>query len=375
MTGFEQDLRDRILGFSPHVIVTSLRGTIDEPQAIAEKVAATPGVSAVAPYIYAQALVARGNSVTSVFVRGVEPSRASDVVDIARYLKEGSFEALAKRHEVTVKSDGGARTVRLGGAIVGVELVRQIGAEVGDVITVTLPLGTPSAIGMIPRLKRFVVVGMFDSGMYEYDAGFLYLSLADAQALLSLDGSVTGIEVRTVDLERADGVARELAEVTLGFPYEARDWMQLNRNIFVALRLEKIVYFLVLSLMLVVAGFSIMATLIMVVMEKRKDIAVLKSMGASNASIRAIFVFKGLVIGVLGTVLGNVVGLGLSLLISRYPLPLPEGVFFAENVPVQITPEYFVAVSVAALLICFAVTLCPASRAARVAPVDVFRYE
>jgi lipoprotein-releasing system permease protein len=151
--------------------------------------------------------------------------------------------------------------------------------------------------------------------------------------------------------------------------------MQMNRNVFVALRLEKLVYFLVLSLMLVVAGFTILATLIMVVMEKRKDIAILKSMGASDASIARIFVFKGLVIGLIGAVLGNAGGLGISWLISQYKLPLPHGVFFTETVPVEIVPGYFVAVTIAAFLVCLCVTLYPASRAARVAPVDVIRYE
>ena len=201
------------------------------------------------------------------------------------------------------------------------------------------------------------------------------LTLADAQALIGLKGSVTGIEVRTDHIEDAHLVAGRLRQSGIGFPYEARDWMQMNRNVFVALRLEKLVYFLVLSLMLVVAGFTILATLIMVVMEKRKDIAILKSMGATDGSIARIFVFKGLVIGFIGAVLGNVGGLGISWLISQYKLPLPHGVFFTETVPVQIVPGYFVAVTIAAFLVCLCVTLYPASRAARVAPVDVIRYE
>jgi lipoprotein-releasing system permease protein len=224
-------------------------------------------------------------------------------------------------------------------------------------------------------VKRFAVVGIFDSGMAEFDSSLVYMSLADAQALVGLKDAVTGIELRTTSIENAHETAAQLVREGLGFPYEARDWMQMNRNVFVALRLEKLVYFLVLSLMLVVAGFSILATLIMVVMEKRKDIAILKSMGATDASVAAIFVLKGLVIGLVGAVAGNVGGLGISWLISKYKLPLPHGVFFTQTVPVVIVPEYFVAVTIAAFVVCLFVTVYPASRASRVAPVDVIRYE
>ena len=375
MTGFENDLRDRILGFSPHVVVTRYGGPIEDYPPVVKTVSAAPGVASAAPYIYAQAMISRSSTVSGVFLRGVDPEKASAVVDIGKYLKEGSsFAELGQRHEVK-KEETGGRAVRLGGVIIGEELAKQLGAGEGDIVNVVLPTATPSPVGMIPRVKRFVVVGIFNSGMYEYDVGFMYMALADAQALLGLGKSVTGIEIRTDDLEAAGRIATRLERDVLRFPYEARDWMQMNRNIFIALRLEKLVYFLVLSLMLVVAGFSILATLIMVVMEKRKDIAILKSMGATDASIAAIFVMKGLVIGLIGTVVGNAGGLALSWLISKYKLPLPEGVFYTATVPVVIVPEYFAAVSAAAIVICFFVTLYPASRAARVAPVDVIRYE
>jgi lipoprotein-releasing system permease protein len=375
MTGFENDLRDRILGFSPHVIVTSYGGPLGDVRRVLDTVAQAPGVAAAAPFVYAQAMVAHGPAVAGVYIRGVEPARANDVVDIGRYVKEGSFAEMGKLHEVELREDGAARSVTLGGVVVGEELLKQLGIGAGEVLSVILPTATPSALGMVPRVKRFVVVGIFNSGMYEYDAGLLYMSLADAQALVGLKDQVTGIEVRTTNLENAAAIAADLAVARLRFPYEARDWMEMNRNIFIALRLEKIVYFLVLSLMLVVAGFSILATLIMVVMEKRKDIAILKSMGATDASVAVIFVLKGLVIGLIGTVVGNLGGLGISWLIGKYKLPLPHGVFYTPTVPVQIVPEYFAAVSAAALVICFFVTLYPASRAARVVPVDVIRYE
>ncbi len=374
-TGFENDLRTRILGFTPHVIVTSYGGPVADPAKLMEPILATKGVVAAAPYVYVQAMVSYGSAVTGVFIRGVEPERANDVVDVARFLKQGSFAEMGQPHTLKVHEQGEEREVTLSGVVIGVELAKQLGAGVGSAITVVLPVGTPSSLGMVPRIKRFAVVGLFDSGMAEFDSSLVYMTLADAQALVGLKDKVTGIEIRTDHIEDAHLVASRLQSSGLGFPYEARDWMEMNRNVFVALRLEKLVYFIVLSLMLVVAGFTILATLIMVVMEKRKDIAILKSMGATDGSIARIFVFKGLVIGLVGAVLGNAGGLGISWLISQYKLPLPHGVFFTETVPVDIVPGYFVAVTIAAFFVCLCVTLYPASRAARVAPVDVIRYE
>jgi len=374
-TGFEQDLRSRILGFTPHVIVTSYGGPVSEPKKIEEVVQRVPGVVAVAPYVYVQAMVSFQSAVTGVFIRGVEPERANSVVDVQRFLKSGGFDEMAKPHKVKIVEQGEEREVTLSGVVIGVDLAKQLGIGEGNALTVILPIGTPSALGMIPHVKRFAVVGLFDSGMAEFDSSLIYMSLADAQALVGLKDAVTGIEVRTESIEEAGAVASRITREGVGFPYETRDWMQMNRNVFIALRLEKLVYFLVLSLMLVVAGFSILATLIMVVMEKRKDIAILKSMGATDRSVSAIFVLKGLVIGLFGTIAGNSLGLGLSWLISKYKLPLPHGVFFTPTVPVVIVPEYFVAVTIAAFVVCFFVTLYPASRASRVAPVDVIRYE
>jgi lipoprotein-releasing system permease protein len=374
-TGFESDLRTRILGFTPHVIVTSYSGPLTETAELERTIESTPGVVAAAPYVYVQAMVAYGKAVTGVFVRGVDPARANAVVDVKRFLKSGSFADMSKPHEVTIHEQGEERNVSLAGIIVGVDLAKQLGATEGSVLTVILPVGTPSAVGMIPRVKRFAVVGLFDSGMAEFDSSLVYMALEDAQSLAGLKNAISGIEIRTTRIEDAHEVATRLGRQVLGFPYEARDWMQMNRNVFIALRLEKLVYFLVLSLMLVVAGFSILATLIMVVMEKRKDIAILKSMGATDGSIARIFVLKGLVIGLVGTVLGNAGGLAISWLISKYKLPLPHGVFFTQTVPVVIVPEYFAAVTGAAFVVCLFVTLYPASRAARVAPVDVIRYE
>jgi lipoprotein-releasing system permease protein len=246
---------------------------------------------------------------------------------------------------------------------------------VGDPVNVISPIATPTAVGMVPRVKRFVVVGLFDSGMAEYDASLVYMDLASAQKFFDLDDKVTGIEVRGTDLYRAKSIGDRIRNV-LGFPFRVRDWMEINHNLFSALQLEKTVYFIVLLLIVLVAAFNIVATLIMVVMEKRKDIAILKSMGATRSGVGRIFVFKGMIIGIVGTLLGNAGGYVACVLLKRYQfIELPKDVFYVNTVPVKMYPEYFLMVTAASLLICLLATVYPARQAARLAPVDVIRYE
>lgn len=376
ITGFEEDLRDRILGFNPHIMVSSVGGTTSDYKQAVEKARQVPGVAAAAPFIYSQVMVSSRQSVSGVLVRGLDPSHASDVVDLFHHLKDGSVEGLGREQEVTIRDSEGERTVTLSGVIIGQALARQLGVLVGDPITVVSPLNTsPGPLGMVPKVKRFVVAGTFDSGMYNYDEGLMMMSLADAQSFFGLGDRVTGIEVRVQDIYAAPTVARRL-ETALGFPYKARDWTEINRNIFAALALEKTVYFLVLLLIVLVAAFNIIATLIMVVMEKRKDVAILKSMGATNQSIGRIFVYKGTIISVIGTLLGTAFGYGGCWLLDRYHfIDLPPDVFYVSTVPVKIYPENFLMVGAASILICLLATIYPARQAARLAPVEVLRYE
>ncbi len=373
MTGFEEDLRDRILGFNPQVIVLSFNGTVSDYPSVVQRIKNVPGVVAAAPFIYGQVMLSAQQNVTGAVVRGVTPE-PDGVIDLARHLKEGSIDGLGKLHDVPL-DEGRSGTVELPGLIVGKDVARQLGLLLGDPVNVISPIAKPTAVGMVPRMKRFVVVGLFDSGMAEYDASLVYMDLASAQNFFDLDDTVTGIEVRVAGLYQAKQVGDRIS-TALGFPFRVRDWMEINHNLFSALQLEKTVYFIVLLLIVLVAAFNIVATLIMVVMEKRKDIAILKSMGATRAAVARIFIFKGMIIGIVGTLLGNAGGYVACWALKRYQfIELPKDVFYVNTLPVKMYPEYFIAVTVASLLICLLATVYPARQAARLAPVDVIRYE
>ncbi|HLK10467.1 MAG TPA: lipoprotein-releasing ABC transporter permease subunit [Candidatus Binatia bacterium] len=376
MTGFEQDLRDKILGFNPHVVVLNYGGALEDFPAALAKIERVPGVMAAAPFVYGQAMIALGRSVSGVVVRGIDPARAGSVVDVERHLRSGSLAALGERHRIVLPADEGGGTVELGGLLVGQELARQLGVAPGDVVTVLSPLGTPSPAGMVPRVKRFVLVGTFDSGMYDYDTTLAYMGLPDAQQFFEMKDGVTGIEVRVRDVYAARRVARAIEAALGGFPYRARDWMEVNRNLFSALKLEKVVYGIVLCLIVVVAAFNILATLTMVVKEKRRDIAILKAMGASGAAIGRIFILDGAAIGVAGTLLGNLLGVAGCWVLARYQfVELPKDVFLVTTLPVRMDPTNFAVVALVSVAICIVAAVSPARRATSLVPVEVIRYE
>jgi lipoprotein-releasing system permease protein len=382
MTGFEEDLRDRILGFNPHIVLVSYAGTITNPDEVVRKVRDTPGVAAAAPLVYSQVMLSSGQSVSGVVVRGVPPDMEEAVVDVKAHLTSGSLAGLGAPFEVPIEGtdkdgdhDGRPDTTTLTGVILGGELAKQLGLAVGDPVSVVSPLGTASPVGPIPKMKRFVLAGTFDSGMYDYDSGLLYMGLADAQKFFGLGAAITGVEIRVNDLYEAEQVARRI-EQTLGTPFRARDWMEVNRNLFLAFKLEKVVYFIVLTLIVLVAAFNIVATLIMVVMEKRKDIAILKSMGATDRSIARIFMLKGLIIGFVGTLLGVIGGYAGCWLLRRYQfVELPKDVFYVSTLPVRVYGENFATVALVSVVICLLATIYPARQAAGLAPVEVIRYE
>jgi lipoprotein-releasing system permease protein len=376
MTGMERDLRDKILGFNPHITVTSFSGPLEDWKDAIERVRTVDGVVAAGPVVHGQAMVSIGRSVSGVVVRAIDPALGDVVVDVADHMLKGSVDALARSHEVTLPEEEGGGRVQLGPLLVGKELARQLGITVGEAVNVISPLGTPGPAGMVPRIKRFVVVGVFDSGMYDYDQTLAYMALGDAQRFFDLKDEVSALEVRVRDVYAAGGVARGIEDALGGFPYRARDWTEANRNIFSALKLQTVVSGIVLCLIVVVAAFNILATLTMVVKEKRRDIAILKSMGASSAAIARLFVLKGAIIGVSGTLAGSLLGLVGCGLLRRYQfVELPKDVFLFDTLPVDVNPLNFLVVGTVSIAICLLAALSPARRAASLVPVEVIRYE
>jgi lipoprotein-releasing system permease protein len=252
--------------------------------------------------------------------------------------------------------------------------MKNLGVARGDTIHLLSPRGMISPAGLIPVMKRFQVVGEFESGMYEYDGSIAYIHLSDAQKFLHMEDAITGIEVRVNDIYKARQISETISS-RLGFPYWGKDWMQMNRNLFSALKLEKTVMFIILALIILVAAFNIASSLIMMVMEKTKDIAILKAMGATDKSIRRIFVFKGMTIGVIGTTLGVSLGFALCKLLEHYKfIELPGDVYYITKLPVLLKTFDVVSIAAASLIICFIATLYPAKQASRLNPVEAIRY-
>jgi len=371
MTGFEEVLRDRLLGINAHVALVKPGDLLTGYEELISRIGKVQGVVAASPSVYGQVMVGSKDRLSGVVVRGVDPGRVGKVVEIQRYIKEGSLQALKNPQSLRVEG----RMVSLPGIILGSRLADQLRVAVGDPVQVISPLGNPTPFGVVPKITRFVAVGLFDSGMHEYDNTLVFMNLPDAQRFFGLGDAVTSVEIRVQDVYQAQDVARRIQQ-SLGLPYWAEDWSRLWPNLFSALKLEKTVYFLVLLLMILVGAFNIISTLIMVVIEKRRDIAILLSMGATRQSIRKIFMIKGCVIGIVGTLLGILFGYAICLLIQRYQfIELPKDVFLISTVPARIYLGNFVLVALASFLICLLASLYPARHAAKLDPVEIIRYE
>ena len=382
MSGFSKDLRDKILGTNSHIVVSNMnQAMVENYNDILKKIRSMKGVTAAAPFIMNQVMLINGDRVSGVVARGIDPDSEGVVSDLGKNMISGTvFDLKVKPNHFKKKSQQGKKRA---GIILGKELSRRMGVGVGDIVSMVSPVSRVTPVGLIPRMKLFKVVGVFESGMYEYDANLSFILLKSAQKFFSMKNGISGIEIRVADIEQAGDIA-SIIQKELGFPYLVRDWMRMNRNLFSALKLEKIVMFIILILIIFVAAFNIVSTLFMLVMEKAKEIAILKSMGASCTSIIKIYSYQGLVIGLVGTLLGCAAGFvivpNLNEIVGFIEVvfgieAFPSDVYYLDSLPSKIQYMDSLLIIIFSVVICLAASLYPAWRASKIDLVDGLRYE
>lgn len=386
MKGFEDELRDKIIGASSHVVVMNYEGDFEDFAEVEKKLEHFPGVTSTSPFIYNQGMLVTEYSVSGSVIRGIDPNNSASVAAVAEAVGKGSLPEEGKDRDALF--DEGARIVSgllhktASGnppIIIGRELSNLIGATIGDTVNLVSPYGKIGPFGPTAKIRKFGVIGVFDYGMIEYDSSTAYVSLEDAMDFFETQSKITGIEVRVDDIYQARETGDKIAE-TLGYPFYSRNWEDSNRSLFRALRLERMAIGIFLGFIVLVAALNIVSTLTMLVMEKKRDIAVLMSMGARKSGIRKIFIYDGMIIGTVGTLLGTLFGY----LICRFletsnfikeAIPFDDNVYPISEFPVRIEPVYFLVVAASSLLICFLATLYPSYRASRENPVESLRYE
>ena len=361
--GLTTDMRDKILGANAHAIVMAhTPNAFEHVPDIAERAGKAPHITGATPFIYSEVMLSSGRGVKGIILRGIDPQTAAPVVTMLQKLRAGSVADLEQEGTP--------------GIIIGDELASRLGLIVGSRINMLSSSGESGASGFKPRIRPFVVRGIFKTGMYEYDSSLAFVTLAAARDTLGLpDGFLTGVEVTVDDLFAADKIAAGLSE-TLGYPFYVRHWMEMNANLFAALKLEKIGMFILLTMVVLIGSFSIVTSLVMLVMEKTRDIAILMSMGATRRTIRRIFMLQGTIIGFIGTMLGYAMGLSLGWALKRYQfIKLPENVYTLDHLPIIITWSDVLIIGTSAMLLCFLATLYPARQASRLEPAEALRYE
>jgi lipoprotein-releasing system permease protein len=358
-----------------------MAGPMKNYQKVRERIAGIEGVVASTPFIYSQAMIRNGNGVTGVVIRALDTQSAFKVINLGK-IKEGNLEYLNRiPQEISLnyKNNGALPE----GIIIGKEMARNMGIFLYDTITIISPVSIATPMGTVPRMGKFVVVGIFESGFYEYDSTLAYLSLESCQKFLQMGDAVTGIDIKVDDIYKADIIARKIQN-NLGFPFWTQNWMQMNKNLFSALKMEKRVMFIILSLIVLVATFNIISALIMIVMEKNKDIAILKSMGATSQSVMKIFIYQGMIIGVIGTLFGCIAGITVALNLQKVSLFvekifhfkfLPGDVYYLSELPSKVNYGDILIIVAGTLLICFLSTIYPSLRASKTDPAEALRYE
>ncbi|MBG0789645.1 MAG: lipoprotein-releasing ABC transporter permease subunit [Desulfovibrionaceae bacterium] len=364
MNGFSTDLRDKILGVNAHILVTSLRGGMADYEELAEEAKKVPGVTGVTPFVYSEVMLSTRTGVKGVVLRGIDPTTSDSVVSLSKDMVSGDLSRLADEGDEP-------------GIIIGSELARRLGLTEGSEVNLLSPSGRSSSAGFTPKVRRFRVAGVFRTGMFEYDSSLGYVSIPAARQLLGFKRDVvSGLEISVDDVYNVEAITRQLRERIESFTVYVRHWQEMNANLFAALELEKSAMFIILAMIVLVGSFSIVTTLVMLVIQKTKDIAVLMSLGAEKSSIRNIFMFQGTLIGLVGTVLGFCIGVPVSLLLKKYQfIKLPSNVYPVDYLPVRLESLDMIAIGGAAFLLCFLATIYPARRAAGLSPSEALRYE
>lgn len=371
MTGFERDLKEKILGTNAHLVVIRSGAPMQNYRETMKQLSALPGVQAATPFIYNQVMLSTGRNVSGVVLRGIDPATDQKVTRLAKSITQGDMSGL----DPVGSADPGV--------MIGRELARHLNLTLGDRVNVVSPTGTITPLGMMPKLRPFRVTGIFNTGMFEYDSTIAYVSIGQAQKFFDLGDTVTGIQLKVEDVYATSSLAARINH-EFGPDLYARDWMQMNKNILFALKTEKIVMFIILTLIVLVAAFGIASTLFMVVMEKTRDIAILKTMGARSSSIMKIFVLEGLIIGITGTVLGVLSGLLISFNLEPIINVIQKvtgknffskEIYYLDHFPSHVVMSDVVAISVTAIIISFLATLYPAWQASRMLPAEALRYE
>jgi len=363
MNGFRADLMSKILGVKSHLLVLSYKGAFNDYKRVAGRVGQVEGAVATTPFIHSQVMVNRSGNVSGAILRGIQPETAGNVLSIESMIKDGSLSSLESSWD-------GLPTI-----IIGSELSKQLGAYPGDILNMISPEGKLTPFGRVPNSQKFKVTAVFDSGMYEYDASMVFVSLKEAQAFLGFGDRVSGLEVRVKDVYKSDKVGLKIQNA-LGNPYWTKDWKVMNRSLFSALKLEKFAMFVILTMIVLVGALNIISTLVMVVMEKTRDVAILRAMGASAKSVMTIFMVQGLLVGLVGTLAGLASGLGICHLLARYKfISLPSDVYYITTLPVRVEFWDVCLVSLSAVVISFLATIYPSWHASKLNPVEAIRYE